>query len=105
VTTTILDGETYPEALQRRYAEEAAIEKRINIIELVKEAGAEPNYILLKCEALERFAAIVSEATKEKAAKVCDKVAKHYITNNKEQEQVWLLAATSDCAAAIRSMK
>ena len=55
--------------------------------------------------ALERFAAIVSEATKEKAAKVCDKVAKHYITNNKEQEQVWLLAATSDCAAAIREMK
>lgn len=41
----------------------------------------------------------------EEAAKVCDKAAKHYITNNKEQEQVWLLAATSDCAAAIRGMK
>lgn len=72
MTTTILDGETYPEALQRRYAEEAAIEKRINIIELVKEAGAEPNYILLKCEALERFAALVRAETLEEAAKLCE---------------------------------
>ncbi len=46
--------------------------------------------------------AIRAEALEE-AAKVCEEVAKHYITNHKEQEQVWLLAATSDCAAAIRA--
>ena len=46
--------------------------------------------------------AIRAEALEE-AAKVCDEMAKHYITNHKEQEQVWLLAATSDCAAAIRA--
>jgi hypothetical protein len=44
---------------------------------------------------LERFAALVAEATKEKAAKVCEEL--HLIWDAK--------GANEQCAAAIRSMK
>ena len=75
------------------------------VIEMAKEAGALESIgdHTFDATSLERFAALVREDEREACAKVCDEVAKHYITNHKEQEQVWLLAATSDCAAAIRA--
>lgn len=43
--TTILDNETYPEALQRRYAEETKAEKQAEIIRMANEA-CQPHQIL-----------------------------------------------------------
>ena len=69
------------------------------IIRTAREVGF---YGLPVDERLERFAALVAEATLEKAAKVCE-----------EQKQEWkasvyrngAIAAIGGCAAAIRSMK
>jgi len=53
--TTILDNETYPEALQRRYAEEIKAEKQAEIIRMANEA-CQPHQILnTDLEFLERF--------------------------------------------------
>ncbi len=48
--TTILDGEAYPEALQRRYAEEAKAEERMKTSELT---GAALDWAVAKCEGVE----------------------------------------------------
>ena len=74
MTTTILDGETYPEALQRRYAEEAAIEKRINIIELAKEAGIDTGkrFGCVSLKSLERFKALVRADLMKQVIDTCE---------------------------------
>jgi hypothetical protein len=51
---------------------------------------------------LERFAALVAEATKEKAAKVCDEMATPATSIEIQSDFHW---AAGCCAAAIRSMK
>ena len=53
--TTILDGETYTDALQRRYSEEVKTDKRMNIIELAKEACAPNQTFNSDPEWVERF--------------------------------------------------
>jgi hypothetical protein len=51
---------------------------------------------------LERFAALVAEATKEKAARVCDEMATPATSREAQHDFHW---AAGCCAAAIRSMK
>ena len=63
--TTILDNETYPEALQRRYAEETKAEKQAEIIRMAREAGwqyadGDDGY-----KPLWRFAALVAAHERE----------------------------------------
>ena len=53
--TTILDGETYTDALQRRYSEEVKTDKRMNIIELAKKACAPNQTFNSDPEWVERF--------------------------------------------------
>ena len=60
------------------------------IIRMAREASADGNGDELTGDAIERFAALVAEATKEKAAKVC------------EEHKGWF---GYQIAAAIRSMK
>lgn len=62
--TTILDNETYPEALQRRYAEEIKVEKQAEIIRMAREAGMlniNDRGLYGDFVNLERFAALVAE--------------------------------------------
>jgi hypothetical protein len=66
--------------------------EREQVIALAREAGLLTDEITLQF--LERFAALVAEATKEKAARACD-----------ERDDAYGTFTASDCAAAIRSMK
>lgn len=52
--------------------------KQVNIIELAKEVGAEPNYILLKCDELERFAALVRADLMKQVMNTCEAEYKMY---------------------------
>ena len=70
--TTILDNETYPEALQRRYAEETKAEKQAEIIRMAREACSPHQVLNTDLVFLERFAALVAAHEREACAKVCD---------------------------------
>ena len=72
------------------------------IIRMAREAGLWPGVTDVFPKELERFAALVAEATKEKAAKVCEEYAAGGAGS--EWDMGYLTAAQS-CAAAIRSMK
>jgi hypothetical protein len=56
-------------------------------------------------EYLERFAALVAAAEREACAKVCEEnLRDEYLRQTRPiQEEVMLLAAIADCAAAIRA--
>jgi hypothetical protein len=72
------------------------------IIRMAREAGFykdQPMYY--DEEMIERFAALVAEATKEKAAKVCAMME----WRGRSDEAIWKGDAADECAAAIRSMK
>ncbi len=78
------------------------------IIRMAREAGDEDKvdpiindgqWITFTLEELERFAALVAEATKEKAAKVCAAQFSQLCPYSYYNE------AVTKCAAAIRSMK
>ena len=79
MTTTILDRETYLEALHRRYAEEAAIENGINIIELAKEAGFGQPYIGAMQHELKRFAALITAQLMSESSSICAEPVKHEV--------------------------
>ena len=120
--TTILDNETYPEALQRRYAEETKAEKQAEIIRMAEKACAPHQILNTDLVFLERFfnlafaagAAHEREkhsspswetvddaiaAEREACAKVCDAYADKCVeAENWEAEDVSL-----HCAAAIRA--
>jgi hypothetical protein len=70
------------------------------IIRMARETGAYKNCDVwqMNAELLERFAALVAEATKEKAAQVCDRGAERMTHAYKRD-------GAARCAAAIRSMK
>ena len=72
--TTILDNETYPEALHRRYAEESRIDRKIEIIAMAKTAGFFEFNVEGWVKEFERFAALVAAHEREACAKVCDAV-------------------------------
>ena len=87
------------------------------IIRMAREAGAlglksPPNmeklWWTVEFENLERFAALVAEATKEKAAKVCEEysdAAELEATRNQSPFADGESSGALGCAAAIRSMK
>lgn len=66
------------------------------IIRMAREAGWSKEYLEIGDERLERFAALVAEATLEKAAQVCEEPMYFHQSRAK---------TSSECAAAIRSMK
>lgn len=71
--TTILDGESYPDALQRRYAEEAEAEKRIRVIEQAKAVGIRDERALYLYEdEFILFSELIRAEALEEAAKVAD---------------------------------
>ena len=85
--TTILDGETYEQARNRRFTEEAKVIEKIQqdeIIRMAREASIETLHIKRDGEKhsildlcypeLERFAAIVAAHEREACAKVCEEV-------------------------------
>ena len=80
------------------------------IIRMAREAGAAvgkptpeaKEVIFPQCMSVERFAALVSEATLEKAAKVCEAIR---IERIKSEWDAGHETGCSSCAAAIRSMK
>ena len=85
--TTILDNESYPEALQRRYEEETKAEKLMatdEIIRMAREAGMDIDdeasgfgaIITAEPLDLERFAALVAAHERELCAKVVDHILK-----------------------------
>lgn len=98
--TTILDNESYLEALQRRYAEETKAEKQLEITRIANEACS-PNQILnTDLVFLERFFNLAFEAgaahEREQCAKVCEGIGwgNNPYVNPK---------AGTTCAAAIRA--
>ena len=97
--TTILDNESYPEALQRRYEEEAKNEKNMKLIQMAGEACAPHQILNTDLVFLERFAALVAAHEREACAKVCDELKAMY------QEAGWdnRESGASQCAAAIRA--
>ena len=74
--TTILDNETYPEALQRRYAEETKAEKQAEIIRMAEKACAPHQILNTDLVFLERFFNLAFAAgaahEREACAKVCE---------------------------------
>lgn len=91
--TTILDNETYPEALQRRCAEESRIDRKIEIIAMAKSAGFFEFNVEGWSKEFERFAALVAAHEREACAKVCE-------TDIEEDEAPW---TAFNYAAAIRA--
>jgi len=68
------------------------------VIALAREAGFKMGTAWYgNTKVLERFAVLVAEATKEKAAKVCERVDTDAFGKERPTPE--------DCAAAIRSMK
>ena len=93
--TTILDNETYPEALQRRYAEEIKAEKQAEIIRMANEA-CQPHQILnTDLEFLERFFHLAFAAGAAHEREACAKVC--------EQDEFQIYETAERCAAAIRA--
>ncbi len=79
---------------------------RDDIIRLAQEVwSAGDVYIGPSTESLERFAALVAAAEREACAKVCEQdLRDEYLRQARPiQEEVMLLAAIADCAAAIRA--
>lgn len=75
--------------------------EREQVIALAREAGFESHDVTLNFrKELERFAALVAEATKEKAAKVCEGFTADMRHQSKEA-----YSFSFNCAAAIRNMK
>ena len=81
--TTILDNETYPEALHRRYAEESRIDRKIEIIAMAKTAGFFEFNVEGWVKEFERFAALVAEPWIE----TNKALAKEIIELKKQSEQ------------------
>jgi hypothetical protein len=72
------------------------------IIRMAREAGIEQHRTMPDMTInLIHFAALVAEATKEKAAKVCAMME----WRGRSDEAIWKGDAADECAAAIRSMK
>jgi len=75
------------------------------IIRMAREAGlTQYGFLPDIMERFERFAALVAEATKEKAAKVCEEKADSYGAIKDEWGNQQHITANL-CAAAIRSME
>jgi hypothetical protein len=85
-----------------------------DIIRLAREAGAatgrhsphqKKESIMPLCMDVERFAALVAAAEREACAKLCEEnLRDEYLRQARPiQEEVMLLAAIADCAAAIRA--
>ena len=73
--TTILDGETYEQALHRRFTEEAKVIEKMQQDEIIRMArlACAPNQTFNSDEEwVKRFAAIVAAHEREACAKVCD---------------------------------
>ena len=96
--TTILDNESYPEALQRRYTEEAKNEENMKLIQMAEEACSPHQILNTDLVFLERFAALVAAHEREAFAKVCDELQKQA-----ELVAKCFDATAEECAAAIRA--
>jgi acyl-CoA reductase-like NAD-dependent aldehyde dehydrogenase len=73
------------------------------IIRMARDAGWNDLLPEAMKQVLERFADLVAEATKEKAAKVCEEMGKTQFIPNHD---VYVIPyKPEDCAAAIRNMK
>ena len=72
--TTILDSESYTEALQHRCKEETKTEERINIIELAKKAGYDEQSETIPSfqKFIERFAALVRADLMKQVMSICE---------------------------------
>ena len=90
--TTILDNESYPEALQRRYTEEAKNEENMKLIQMAEEACSPHQILNTDLVFLERFAALVAAHVTEECAVLCEDTGMNGAWNGE------------DCAAAIRAM-
>ena len=64
--TTILDNESYLEALQRRYVEESKNEENMKLIQMAEEACSLNQTLNTDLEFLKRFAALVAAHEREK---------------------------------------
>ena len=93
--TTILDNESYPEALQRRYTEEAKNEKNMTLIQMAEEACSPHQVLNTDLVFLERFAALVAAHEREACAKLCERLDKESCD--------WVDTMAIHCAAAIRA--
>jgi hypothetical protein len=80
---------------------------RDDIIRLAREAGWHDELLSVSFTEplLERFAALVAAAEREACAKVCEEdLRDEYLRQARPiQDEVMLLAAIADCAAAIRA--
>ena len=94
--TTILDGETYRDALQRRYSEEAEKEEQMNIVKLTDQAGSYTSVIngntCFTYGQLRRFVELVRAEVLEEAAEWFEDDGANMMTKD-------------ECAAAIRGLK
>ena len=97
--TTILDNETYPEALQRRYAEETKAEKQAEIIRMAEKACAPHQILNTDLVFLERFFNLAFAAGAAHEREACAKVCEQIDTAAFGSER----PAPNDCAAAIRA--
>ena len=77
----------------------------MNIIEMAKQAG--PLITTPSDQWCENFAALVRAQTLEEAAGVCENTLAHHYMEQviPTHDEVMLLAACADCAAAIRALK
>ena len=95
--TTILDNETYPEALQRRYAEETKAEKQAEIIRMANEACQLHQILNTDLVFLERFFNLAFAAGAAHERELCAKVCEaRYNSPDFNNEAI-------ECADAIRA--
>jgi hypothetical protein len=82
-----------------------------DIVRMAREAGIGlvegASLVAFHMSDLERFAALVAAAEREECAKVCEEdLRDEYMRQDRPvQDEVMLLAAIADCAAAIRARK
>ena len=81
--TTILDNETYPEALQRRYAEETKAEKQAEIIRMAEKACAPHQILNTDLVFLERFFNLAFAAGAAHEREACAKLAERFEPDEK----------------------
>ena len=101
--TTILDSESYTEALQHRCKEETKTEERINIIELAKKAGYDEQSETIPSfqNFIERFATIVRAEALEKAIEVCRQIGGKFYMAGDDLEGF----GADECVEAIKGLK